>query len=329
VAAACARFQPDLAHVHNFWIRLSPAVHAACRNAGVPTVQTLHNYRLLCVNALLLREGSVCEDCVGRSPWRGVARRCYHDSFVPSAAVAAMIAINRARHTWDTDVRAFVAPSRHCARTLASGGIDAKKLFVKPHFMADPGEPDSAPSFSNMVLYIGRLSAEKGVGTLLRGWRKRGASANGVLWIVGDGPERPALEALAAELGLGAPAVRFLGSQPAAVIPGLIGSARCVVAPSLCYETFGRTVMEAFAGGRGVVASSIGAIAEAVEDGKTGLTFAPGDHQALGVALERMMSDAAIADRFGRAARTRYLECYTPEQNYRMLMEIYRMAAGS
>jgi glycosyltransferase involved in cell wall biosynthesis len=326
VAAVCARFQPDIAHVHNFWIRLSPAVHSACRSAGVPTVQTLHNYRLVCVNALLLRDGKICEDCLGRSPWRGVARRCYHDSLVPSAAVAAMIAVNRARHTWDTDVSAFVAPSRHCADTLVSGGIDARKLFVKPHFTPDPGEPSTPPSASNTALYIGRLSAEKGLPTLLRAWSERRLSATGVLRLVGDGPELAALERQVRELGLDASSVQFLGGVPSSRIPAMIASARCVVAPSLCYETFGRSVMEAFAGGRGVVASAIGAIAEAVEHGKTGLACAPGDSEALGQALESVMRDDALADAFGMAARRQYLARYTPETNYRMLMDIYRAA---
>ncbi len=324
VAGVCARFHPDIAHVHNFWIRLSPSVHGACRAAGVPTVQALHNFRLLCVNALLLRDGKHCEDCLGKLPWRGVMRRCYHNAFVPSAAVAGMIVVNRFRHTWDREVRAFIAPSRHCAQVLLSGGLDGNKLFVKPHFMADPGEPQTNPSASRVALYIGRLSKEKGVSILLRAWSERNLGAAGELWLVGDGPERPALEKQARELGLDGTAVRFLGSRSPAEIPNLIASARCVVAPSLCYETFGRTVMEAFAAGRGVVASASGAIAEAVDDGETGTVFAPGVVESLGNALHQVMSDSLLADRFGRAARQRYLARYTPEVNYQQLMGIYK-----
>jgi len=100
VTELCKSFHPDLIHVHNFWFRLTPAVHGAAHSLGIATVQTLHNFRLLCVNAQFLRNGKICEDCLGKAPWRGVVHRCYRNSFVNSAAVLRMIMVNRHRETW-------------------------------------------------------------------------------------------------------------------------------------------------------------------------------------------------------------------------------------
>jgi glycosyltransferase involved in cell wall biosynthesis len=323
VLRACRGFRPDVAHVHNFWMRLSPSAHSACAQAGVPTVQTLHNYRLLCVNALLMRDGKPCEDCVGKSPWRGVTRRCYRNSFVPSAAVAAMIAVNRARKTWRDDVRVFVAPSRFCASRLVRGGIDERRLVVKQHFTADPGDHFPPPSQSADVVFVGRLSEEKGASVLLRAWREAGLAALGTLWIVGDGPERRALEQ---ECG---PGVRFTGARPFEDVLDLVGHARTLVVPSVCYETFGRAVIEGFACGRSVVASAIGAIGEAVENERTGFTFPAGDASALGAALRRLLSNPALADTCGANARREYLARYTPAVNYQLLRAVYERAMGT
>src|SRR5438445_5706732 len=137
VKQICQEFRPDVAHVHNFWMRLTPAVHAACRDAGVPTVQTLHNFRLFCTNAQFQRGGFVCEDCLGNVPWRGVVRRCYRHSFLASAAVARMIVANRARHTWTEQVSAFIALSEHSRRRFIAGGIPEARIRIKPNFIED------------------------------------------------------------------------------------------------------------------------------------------------------------------------------------------------
>src|SRR5439155_5507214 len=146
VRNVCEEFRPDVAHVHNFWMRLSPSVHVACRSAGVPTVQTLHNFRLLCTNGQFNRSGFTCEDCLGKIPWRGIVRRCYRESFVASAAVARMIVSNRIRGTWDSYVDAFVALSQHSRSRFVAGGLPAERMFVKPNFIEDPGPACSAPS---------------------------------------------------------------------------------------------------------------------------------------------------------------------------------------
>jgi glycosyltransferase involved in cell wall biosynthesis len=323
VLRACRAFRPHVAHIHNFWMRLSPSAHSACGVAGVPTVQTLHNFRLLCVNALLMRDGHVCEDCVGRTPLLGVVRRCYRQSTAASAAVAGMITINRARGTWRKDVRVFIAPSHHTAAKLIAGGIDAARMVVKPHFAADPGTNFARPSESRDIVFAGRLSEEKGAMTLVRAWRGSGLSRLGTLRIIGDGPERAALESAAGG------EVEFMGSQPPERVQELMANARAVAVPSLCFETFGRTVVEAFACGRPVVASAIGAIGEAVQNGRTGLTFPAGDEGSLRTALGRILRDRELANEFGASGRKEYLARYTPDRNYELLRAIYETAMGT
>jgi glycosyltransferase involved in cell wall biosynthesis len=322
VGKLCREVRPDVVHVHNFWATLSPSVHAACYAEGVPTVQTLHNYRLFCVNALFLRNGKVCTDCLGVGPWRGVVHRCYNQSAIASTAVARMISSNRRRNTWAT-VDVFIAPSEHARSMFIRGGIDAERLHVKPNFATDPGMPSRRPSESRTIVYAGRLSQEKGVGTLLGAWAKAGLGEHGELTIIGDGPE-------AERLPHNIPGVRFLGRQDAEAVAKAIGNARAVVVPSLCFETFGNTVVEGYACGRPVIASDIGSLGDLVDHERTGLKFPAGDETALGDSLRRILTGPDLADHLGSDARAEYLTRFTPERNFEMLNGIYErvLAAG-
>ncbi len=321
----CDDFRPDIAHTHNFWMEMSPSVHRACRERGAATVQTLHNFRLLCSNALLKRKGTVCEDCVGKLPWRGVVRRCYRDSLVASLAVSRMIIANRVRSTWDRDVDAFIALSEHSRQKFIQGSLPGDKILVKPNFVEDPGKAASLPSASGTVLYAGRLSEEKGVKVLISAWAHGRLGRRAKLLIVGDGPERAALEFQAAALNLRAPEVVFAGPQPAGEVMRLMSHARVVVMPSLFYECFPRTLGEALACSRPVIVSQIGALSEIVSDG-FGMRFPALNHALLADAISRVIEDGELADRLGSAARQEYLARYTPEQNFRALIRIYRFA---
>ena len=322
----CRDFRPDVAHVHNFWMRLTPSVHAACRDAGVPTVQTLHNFRLFCTNAQFQRNGHICQDCLGKLPWRGVVRRCYRGSFWASAAVGRMIAAGRMRGVWTEQVRAFIALSQHSRRLFIGGGIPEDRIHVKPNFIEDRVNAVIPPSHSRQFLFIGRLSEEKGAATLLSGWAAAGLP-DARLTIVGDGPERARLEEQARRLRLGN-AVRFAGRVSPPEVFALLGFARAVVMPSLFYECFPRTLVEAMCAGRPVIASTTGALDELVS-GDMGLHFEPMDAPALGQALRRLYENPALADQLGAAARSAYLARYTPEKNFKRLKEIYEFAMGS
>ncbi len=327
-ARLCRKYRPDVAHVQNFWMRLSPAVHAACRQAGVATVQSLRNYRLLCTNALLLRNGEVCEDCVGKIPWRGVTRACYRDSRAASAAVAGMIVINRMRRTWERDVDAFLTPSNHSRQRFLRADFPRGRVFVKPNCLADFGEAARPPSASREILYLGRLSAEKGLRLLLEASKRTGLDDIGRLTLVGEGDERDSLQKLAEALELSEPSLVFAGQKAPDEVQQMVRSARAVVLPSLAYETFGRPVIEAFAAGRPAVVSDFGAPGDIVKQGTTGLTFPRGDTERLGEALKTVLTDGAAADRMGRRAREEYEAKYTLEKSFEILMKTYRFALG-
>ena len=326
VRMLCEIHRPAVAHVHNFWLRMSPSVHAACRDAGVPTVQSLHNYRIACVNAVMLRKGSGCESCLGKVPWRGAVHRCYRNSFWASAAVAGMIVANRVRPTWTREAGAFVTPSDHTRGKLLASGLPPERTFVKPNCVDDPGDPVSAPSTSDYAVFVGRLSREKGVDVLLRAWVLSKLGAYRRLVIVGDGPERAELERLAGGLGLSSPAVTFTGALAPEAAQKLVKNSRVLIAPSIWYETFGLVVIEAFSHGRPVIASRVGALAELVTHGIDGLTTRPMDVTELSGALDQILGNARLTDTLGDNARQTFLKRYTPQRNFGELMRIYRYA---
>ena len=320
------KFQPDLVHVHNFWFKATPSVHGMVARCGVPCVQTLHNFRLLCVNAQFLREGKVCEDCLGRSVLRGVAHRCYKDSLVASSSVAAMITINRLRGTWQREVDAFIALTAHSREKFIQAGWPADRIFLKPNFGMASVAPYGPPSASRIFLFVGRLSPEKGVGLLLEAWSRSGLSATAKLRIVGDGPLREDLQTQAAALGLSQEQVEFAGFLSPTRVASEIALSRALILPSIWYETFGMTILEAAARARPALVSEIGALPEVVLDGVTGLTFTPGDVSALALGLRRLAASDDLVDALGAEARSRYLGKYTRAQNLPALLRIYKFA---
>jgi glycosyltransferase involved in cell wall biosynthesis len=326
VREICARERPDVAHLHNFWMKLSPSVHAACHSEGVATVQTLHNFRLLCANALFLRDGRPCEDCLGALPWRGVLRRCYRDSSVASAAVAGMVMYNHCRGTWQKDVDAFIALSSHSRSKFVTGGLPADRIFIKPNVVEDLGTPQSPPSSSCIIVYAGRLSGEKGVNILLEAWSRAHLPSSARMVLIGDGPLHQNLQAKAKDLGLRPPHVIFRHKLPNPEVLHFIANARAVVVPSICYENFPRAVVEAFVSGRPAIVSDIGALGEIVRHNELGIKFRAGDVVALSAALERLISDDAHVDRMGRNARAEYESTFAPGHNFQMLMKIYDFA---
>jgi len=326
VREICREFRPDVAHVHNFWLRLTPSVHAACHDAGVPTVQTLHNYRLMCANAQFHRDGRRCEDCLGRIPWRGVVHRCYKDSFLASAAVAHMIVSNRLRGTWMKGVNTFIALSEHSRRLFVQGGIPEERIRIKPNFVPDAVRTRIPPSRSSDFLCVGRLSEEKGIDRLLSAWAAVALPVPARLLVVGDGPQRASLEQQAIQLGI-SPSVSFLGRLPIEEVLPLYGRARAVTLCSLFHECFPRTLVEAMSAARPLIASNAAGLSELVSP-EIGLQFDPQDTNACAEAIRRLYRAPELADSMGTAARARYLRQYTPDRNFQTLMDIYESAMG-
>ncbi|MCC8984481.1 glycosyltransferase [Bradyrhizobium acaciae] len=317
VAEAIDRFRPDVVHVHNFFPLLSPAVFDLCRQKRVPAVVTLHNYRTICTGGMLLRDGRICHKCLDYGHLWGVAHRCYRGSLPGSMASAYMIARHQRRGTWSRPGLRLIALTQFAKTLFAQAGFDAGRIDVKPNFMADPGAPDPATPRSGL-LYVGRLSREKGVGVLLEAVAGTGVP----LRIVGEGPERVALEARAPGN------VTFLGALSRAEVLREMANARALVLPSLWYEGFPMVVVEAFARGTPVIASEIGGLAEVVTAGKTGVLVPPGNAVALRSRIVDIQGAPDLAAAWGRAARAAYLEFYAPDENLRLLEAIYARAAA-
>lgn len=308
----------SVVHVHNTFPLLSPAVYRAARAEGAAVVQTLHNYRLLCPNALLFHDGSPCERCVGRPfAWPGVLRGCYRDSRVQTAAAAGMVAAHRALGTWTRDVDAYVALSEFAREKFVAGGLPEGKLFVRPNYLLD--DPGGGAHGGGYALYAGRLSEEKGIGTLLKAWAVLDERVP--LKVVGSGP----LEAVA---GAGVPGVEWLGPRPREEVLGLMRDAALLVFPSECYENFPLALVEAFAAGLPVVAADAGAAGEIVLAHGAGFTFPPGDFTALAAAVERLIGDPAARRGTSLAARAAFEREYTADRAYERLMEIHSAAAA-
>lgn len=321
IGALVRRHRPDVVHFHNTFPLVSPAAYYAAHAEGVPVVQTLHNYRLVCPNALLFRDGAPCEDCLGRAvPWPGVVHRCYRGSRAASASVAAMLTIHRAAHSWRRRVDVFVALTTFARQKLIEGGLPAGAIVIKPNVVhRDPGPGTGRGGYA---LFVGRLSAEKGIATLLAAWdRDHGPGLP--LRIVGGGPNAADVAAVCARR----PSVTWQGRLDPADVERAMADAVCVVVPSECYETFGRVIVEAYAVGTPVIAARHGAIGELVKHGGTGLHFAPGDAADLVAQVDFLVTDPSRAAAMRRAARAEFEAKYTVEQNHAMLIEIYRRAA--
>ncbi|MFZ5576454.1 MAG: glycosyltransferase family 4 protein [Pseudomonadota bacterium] len=312
--ALLQRFRPSVIHVHNTFPLVSPSLYWAAARAGIPVVQTLHNFRLLCLNALFLREGKVCEDCMGRLPWRGVARACYRGSRAASAALASMLTLHRVLGTYQSKVARYIALNEFCRAKFIEGGLPAGRVVVKPNFVDFPA-PEPGPRAG--LLFVGRLSAEKGIATLAAAMATlTGAS----LRVAGDGPEATLLD--------GVPGVLRLGSLPGDAVRAEMARATALVVPSIWYENFPRTIVEAFACGLPVIASRLGALADIVTDGETGLLFEPGDPRDLAAKLAWAQANPERMAEMGRRARAQYEAEFSVEVNYRRLIAIYAEAVA-
>ena len=319
VRALVRRERPAVMHCTNTFPLLSPAAYYAARAEGVPVVQALHNYRLLCPNALFLRDGRVCEDCLHRPlAWPAVLHGCYRGDRAATAVVAAMTAGHRMLRTWSRAVDLYYTPSEFARRKFLQAGMAADRIAVKPNFVApDPGPGTGRGGY---VVFVGRLSPEKGLDVLLGAWARMGRPVR--LRVVGDGPLADVVRAACSR----DPRIEWQGWRPAEEVLSIVGEAACLVMPSTWYETFGRTIIEAFARGTPVVASRLGAMAELVDDGRTGRLFTPGDAADLAAKVQRLLADPAGLGRMREAARREYEGKYTADINYRLLLTIYERA---
>jgi glycosyltransferase involved in cell wall biosynthesis len=322
LVALGARERLDVVHVHNTFAVMSPAVHHAARRAGAVVVQTLHNYRLLCPAGTFLRDGVPCEACLGSAlPLRAVVHGCYRDDRASSAAVAGVLVAHRAIGTWRHQVHAYIALSEFARSRFAAGGLPAERLHVKGGFL-EP-DPGAGAHEGQYLLFVGRLSEEKGVRTLLDAWLRLRAPVR--LKLIGDGP-------LAGQVRTAAAAdhrIEWLGARPRADVLAEMRGARALVLPSVCYENFPMVVPEASASGLPIIAARIGSLAEIVSDGETGFHFRAGDPDDLAARVSAVHDLQADALRqIGDNARAAFENQLTADHAYRRLLDIYHAASA-
>ena len=323
VQQAIEQFRPDVLHVHNFTPTLSPAVFFAGTHARVPIVQTLHNYRLVCANGTLYRGGQPCERCVQqRSFLPGVALGCYRGSRLGSAVVGGTMALHARLGTWNNRVDRYIALTQFAAGKLAQSRVPAEKLRVKANFVPDRG---IGTGDRQVALFVGRLSEEKGLATLLAADAMNALPLPVV--IAGDGPMRELVDRACARPGSRLTAV---GQQSSEQVLELMKRATVLLVPSLWYEGFPLSVVEALSVGLPVIASDHGGLPEIVPHGACGLLHTPGDPASLVGALNAfcaMSPQQRLKLRI--TSRKRYIENYSEAINYAQLMGIYAEATAA
>lgn len=309
----CELLQPDLIHVHNTFALISPSVYWVAARLGIPLVQTLHNFRLLCPQGSFLRNGRVCGDCLGKSPWRAVVHRCYRGSAPQSAVLAAMLGAHRAAGTYRHKVTRYIVLSQFSRDRFIAGGLPADRLCIKPNFVEADDQAEAAPRRGG--LYVGRLSEEKGIHTLLDAVRQTGDMP---IEAIGTGPMQAPV---AAQFGAG-----YLGFCSPVHIRQKMRAAAFLIVPSTCLEQLPTTILEAFSCRLPVIASRLGALPHIVEEGVTGRLFDPGNATDLAIKMEWANAHSEAMQHMGRAAEAEYTAKYTPSINYQLLMDIYEDA---
>ena len=320
IAALIRQHRPDVAHFHNTFPLLSVSGYRACRAQGVPVIQTLHNYRLVCPAGLLTREGTPCFECIDGSLLNSVRHACYRQSHVASGLVAAMLAVNRGRGIYQDDVDCYICLTESARERFIRGGLPERKLTVRPNVLARP--PAAGHGAGGYALFVGRLTPEKGPQTLVAAWE----GIDYPLRIVGDGQLRDQLQQQCLRTGTRA---TFEGVRSPDQVAELMREATFLVIPSECFEGFSITHLEALACGTPMIVSAIGALDELIEAPANGLKFTAGDATDLRrAALELLRNEPARA-----SMRTNNLALferrYTPRRALEQIEGIYRSVIAS
>lgn len=311
----------DIVHFHNWLPQISPAAFYGARKAGAAVVLTLHNYRWICPKGILFRDGEVCEDCVGKTlPWPAVQHGCYHESKAGSAAVVATLGLHNVMNTTDRAVDAFIALSEFARNKLTATAIPADRVHLKPNFLtSDPGEGTGGGGFA---MYLGRLSPEKKIDTLLEAWDQLGGRIP--LKVFGGGPLQGLVEAAAAKDA----AIEYMGFVPNDEVIRQLGEARALIFTAGSYEGQPKTIVESFAKGTPVIASRLGSIEDLVEDGVTGWQVNPGDATDLARVVDEVFAIPGNLESMRGSIREHYLRSYAPDANHTRLIEIYALAVA-
>jgi glycosyltransferase involved in cell wall biosynthesis len=305
----------DLVHVHNYFPQISPYIFWFLTRKGIPSVHTLHNYRAICPTSTLMYKNRLIDRSIHGSCWWALIRKVYKKSFIGTFLLCCMIEIHKKIGTWRFRVDKYIVLSDFEKNKYVEAGWPEEKIVVKPNFTRDPYLNTRMPrKKGGYALFVGRLSWEKGIDILVKAWE----NLNMELKIVGAGPLEGSYSQSCSSH------VSFLGVKSRPEVTQLMRDSDFIIVPSVSPETFGMVAIEAFSTGTPVICSRIGALSEIVEDGVTGLHFTPGNQKELEEKVHWLVCNLDKARVMGKNARRRYLECYTPERNYEMLIDIYR-----
>ncbi len=311
-------FKPDVVHVHTPFPLMSPTVFRAAHSAGVPALTTLHSYRYSCVVGTCVRDGHICEDCVGkRLKLPGVVHGCYHDSRPASAALTLGLVAHRAAGTFHRAVTRYLTLTEFARQLLIRDGYPADRIVVKPNSVTDPGFRAEPASEERRVVFVARLIELKGVRTLLDAWSQVPTGMK--LVIAGDGELRPLVEERAAS----DPSIEYLGWIGQAEVTDLMGSAEVVVVPSQWYEGAPLVISRSLGCGTPVLVSDLENLSnEAVADG-VGWSFRTGDAGDLARRLSELVADPSLARALRDRARRSFESRYAPEVDIVRLENVY------
>jgi glycosyltransferase involved in cell wall biosynthesis len=331
--------KPDIVHFHNIWYVISPSAFYACKDEGIPVVQTLHNYRIACATGLLFRNGKLCEECIKNnngkifnkiSRYRIITNvlkyRCYKNSRLLSLPIAITIYFHWIKKTWINYVNSYIALNKFCKKKFIEAGLPSNRIFIKPNFLQNPPEPNYTHKY--YAVYIGRIAQEKGIRILvdsIKYYNNENSFAGKFkainIKIVGEGPLKNEIETNIRLQGI--KGVELLGRKNFSECLDILKYAKFIIIPSICYEGFPMVLREAFACGKPVIASRLGALAELVEDGKTGILFETGNAKDLAEKIKWMFENDNVCVEMGKNARKIFEEKYTAEKNFKILMDIY------
>jgi glycosyltransferase involved in cell wall biosynthesis len=309
--------QPDIAHIHNIFVIITPSVYCALNAGNIPVVQTLHNYRLICPNGVFYRDGRICEQCTAGNFAPSIIYKCWRDSYFLSYFLARALRTHFKKKTFKNRIDCYITLSEFSKKKFIKAGFSEKKLFIKPNFLELNTEKRNEPQ--NLALFIGRLVDYKGINTLISAFKKIDMR---YVKIIGDGPLYKELKRKTKDIVN----IELLGRLPHEKTVEYVRNSSFLVFPSECYEPFGRVIIEAFACGVPVLASRLGAAAQIIEDGRTGLHFRSGDPGDLATKAEWAWTHKKEMEEMGREARREYERKYTEDKNYEILMDIYKHA---
>ena len=322
------REKPDIAHFHNLWYLISPSAYYACKEEGIPVVQTLHNYRIFCTSGCLFRNNKICEKCITGNKFKiinnSLKYKCYRNSRIYSLPIAFAEYFHWIKKTWTDKVDAYIALTEFSRNKFIEAGLPSDKIFVKPNFLPNPPEPNY--SYQNYACFIGRISQEKGIDILIEAVKFLGNSKY-KLKVVGDGKLRNHIKQKIRKEKINN--IEFSGMRSNSEVITILKNAKFLIFPSIAYENFPLVLIESFASGKPVVASRLGPLPELIEDKRTGLFFEPGNSNDLSEKIKWMFENDDLLIQMGKNARTEFEEKYTAEKNFEIILKIYNQVISN